>query len=108
MIIKLANDIGDYYNCTVQYNTSKQQAYQSSSPNYPESSLEEYKKYCTYKDMLTDQIRGESRAIEILLYKYLADETNLIDTFKNNIKVLSNPDWYKKFISSEKGKKFME
>lgn len=108
MIIKLTNDIGDYYTCTVQYNTSKQQAYQSSSPNTPESFLEEYKKYCTYKDMLTDQIRCESRAIEISLYKYLADETNLIDTFKNNIKVLSNPDWYKKFISSEKGKKFME
>ena len=108
MIIRLANDIGDYYTCTVQYNMSNQQSYQSNSPNNQKKVLEEYNKYCTYKDMLTDQIRCESRAIEISLYNYLADETNLIDTFKNNIKVLSEPDWYKKFMTSKKGKEFIK
>lgn len=108
MIIKLTNDIGDYYTCTVQYNTSKQQAYQRNSPNNLKISLEEYNKYCTYKDMLTDQIRCESRTIEISLYKYLADETDLLDTFNNNMNALSEPDWYKKFIVSKKGKEFMK
>lgn len=108
MIIRLVNDIGNYYTCTVQYNNmSKQQSYQSNIPNNQEIFLKEYNKYCTYKDMLTDQIRCESRAIEISLYKYLADETDLIDVFKNNIIALSEPDWYKKFIASDQGKKFM-
>ena len=109
MIIRLGNDIGNYYTCTVQYNNmSKQQSYQSNIPNNQEIFLKEYNKYCTYKDMLTDQIRCESRAIEISLYKYLADETDLLDTFKNNMNALSEPDWYKKFIVSKKGKEFMK